>query len=95
MTEKPLKILLIAAEAAPFAKVGGLADVAGSLPRAIHASGHDVRVMIPRYGTIHSDRFHLEKVGEPFQVPVGPGEEHVHLIGSSLNGEVPVYLLWN
>ncbi|HHN93992.1 MAG TPA: starch synthase, partial [Anaerolineae bacterium] len=57
MSEKPLKILFLAAEAVPFAKVGGLADVAGSLPQAIRALGHDVRLMIPRYGSIRSDTF--------------------------------------
>ncbi len=95
MTEKPLKILFLAAEAVPFAKVGGLADVAGSLPRAIRALGHDVRLMMPRYGTIRSDQFHFEKIGEPFPIPVGPGEEHAHLIGSTLDDGVPVYLIWN
>ena len=95
MTKKPLKILFLAAEAVPFAKVGGLADVAGSLPRAIHALGHDVRLMMPRYGTIRSDQFHLEKIGSPLSVPVGPREEKVHLVGSALDGEVPAYLIWN
>jgi len=95
MKEKPLKILFLAAEAVPFAKVGGLADVAGSLPQAIQALGHDVRLMIPRYGTIRSDKFQLEKVGEPFPIPVGPGEEDIHLIESTLDGDTPVYLIWN
>jgi starch synthase len=99
MTREPLKILFLSAEAVPFAKVGGLADIAGSLPGAIRALGHDVRLMIPRYGTIRSDQFHLEKIGEPFPIPVGPGEEHIHLIGSAIEGkagdEVPTYLVWN
>ncbi len=95
MTKKPLKILFLAAEAVPFAKVGGLADVAGSLPDAIRALGHDVRLMIPRYGTIRSDQFHFEKIGEPFPIPLGPGEEHVHLIGTTIEGGLPVYLIWN
>jgi len=99
MPKRSLKILFLAAEAVPFAKVGGLADVAGSLPKAIRALGHDVRLMIPRYGTIHSNQFHLEKVGEPFPIPVGPGEEHVHLIRSAIDEgtakEMPVYLIWN
>jgi starch synthase len=44
-----LKILLVAAEVAPFAKTGGLADVAGALPLALSARGHDVRVLMPWY----------------------------------------------
>jgi starch synthase len=44
-----LKILLVASEVAPFAKTGGLADVAGSLPKALLLQGNDVRVVLPRY----------------------------------------------
>ena len=44
-----MKVLLISAELAPYAKAGGLADVAGSLPKALKALGVDVRVMIPAY----------------------------------------------
>ena len=97
MVKKPLKILFLAAEAVPFAKVGGLADVAGSLPQAIKALGHDVRLMIPRYGAIRSDQFPMEKTGDPFSIPVGPEEERIHLIRSATGGEtqVPVYLIWN
>ncbi len=44
-----LKILFVTSEATPFAKSGGLADVAGSLPRALRQLGHDVRVVLPGY----------------------------------------------
>jgi starch synthase len=43
------KVLMVASEAAPFAKTGGLADVAGSLPAALHAIGHQVAVLLPLY----------------------------------------------
>src|SRR2546422_9999971 len=49
---RPLKILVVSAEVAPFAKVGGLADVAGALPKSLKAMGHDGRVGMPRYGRI-------------------------------------------
>ncbi|MBI4888232.1 MAG: glycogen synthase GlgA [Acidobacteria bacterium] len=44
-----MKILMIASEAEPFAKTGGLADVVGALPRALARLGHAVDVVIPRY----------------------------------------------
>ncbi|EYF03950.1 glycogen synthase [Chondromyces apiculatus] len=44
-----LKILFAVSECVPFAKTGGLADVAGALPTALAAQGHDVRVVMPRY----------------------------------------------
>jgi starch synthase len=47
-----MRILYLAAEADPFVKVGGLADVAGSLPEAVARLGHDVRVAIPLYPQI-------------------------------------------
>src|SRR2546428_4047718 len=52
MDPRPLKILLVASEAVPFAKTGGLADVAGGLPRELARLGHSVRLVIPRYGSI-------------------------------------------
>ena len=44
-----MNILYTASEALPFIASGGLADVAGSLPAAINAEGHDCRVVIPYY----------------------------------------------
>src|ERR1700681_2588760 len=72
--QQPLKILLIAAEVAPFAKVGGLADVMGALPKALKAQGHDVRIMMLSYKMIeNSPVYNIENVFAPFPVPIRPG----------------------
>ncbi len=50
-----LKVLIAASEAAPFAKTGGLADVAGSLPIALVAAGVDARLIIPKYACVKAN----------------------------------------
>src|SRR5271154_1886468 len=53
------RILMVSAEASPFAKSGGLGDVLGSLPAALAQRGEDVAVVLPRYRTAeipHSER---------------------------------------
>ncbi|HLK15754.1 MAG TPA: glycogen synthase [Fimbriimonadaceae bacterium] len=47
-----MRVLFVSVEVAPFAKVGGLADVVGSLPKALRSQGHDVRIVMPDYGMI-------------------------------------------
>ncbi|HEY4366430.1 MAG TPA: glycogen synthase [Steroidobacteraceae bacterium] len=47
-----LRICFVASEVAPLAKTGGLADVAGALPRYLHEQGHDIRVFMPLYSSI-------------------------------------------
>ena len=55
-----LKVLYVASEAVPFTKTGGLADVAGSLPKALKKQGVDVRVVMPKYGKIAQE--YLDKM---------------------------------
>ena len=60
--KKPLKLLFVAAEDAPFAKVGGLGEVMYALPRALRQLGHDVRVFMPKYARIGRRRIRMEKI---------------------------------
>jgi starch synthase len=66
---------MIASECVPYAKTGGLADVVGALPIALRALGHDVRVVIPRYGFIDARRFGLRLHLAPMGVWMGDAQE--------------------
>src|SRR6056297_1531355 len=61
--DKKLKILIAASEIVPFAKTGGLADVAGALPKALKKQGHDVRLVMPRYKGIDETKFGIKEKG--------------------------------
>ncbi len=89
---RPLKVLFVTSEAAPFAKTGGLADVSGALPRALKARGVDVRVVMPLYAGI--DWNSLEPLEGSLRVPTwwGVGRGAVR-IGRLPRSEVPVYFL--
>ncbi|HEV2473960.1 MAG TPA: glycogen synthase [Chthonomonadales bacterium] len=74
MPVNPLKILYLAAEVSPFAKVGGLADVAYALPRALRSLGHDVRVAMPSYGMVESGQYAGAKaIIDDLPVAIRPG----------------------
>ena len=51
-----MKILMASPECYPFAKVGGLGDVVGALPKYLKQLGHDVRVILPLYGSIQPQK---------------------------------------
>ncbi|GGF94679.1 glycogen synthase GlgA [Paenibacillus aceti] len=89
-----MKILFAAAEVFPFIKTGGLADVIGALPKALHEAGHDVRIVLPKYKDIPS-RFtdQLQHLGE-MEVPVGWRRQYGG-IEYLVHEGVPVYFIDN
>lgn len=93
--QEPLKILLLSAEVVPFAKTGGLADVAGSLPKAIHALGHDIRVAMPRYGRIDPERFGLKEILPAFPVPMDAQTEEAAVLQGAIAPGIPIYMIDN
>jgi starch synthase len=89
-----MTIVFAVAEAAPFIKTGGLGDVAGSLPAALHRQGADVRVIMPKYSSI-SENFRKEfKSIIHFQVPVAWRNQYCGLEEMVYQG-VPYYFLDN
>lgn len=102
-----MRILMTSAEYAPLAKVGGLGDAVASLSRALSARGHDVRVVIPRYGHLDADALGLRPDPDAPALPLpqsgrmrvarvmrweDPGGPIVHLIEDDrLFGRAGVY----
>lgn len=71
---RPLRILSVSPEVAPYAKIGGLGDMAGSLTKALHRLGVDVRGFCPLYGSIQrGDDWQARKT--PVHVHLGYGQE--------------------
>jgi len=93
MSKEKLNILFASSEVVPFAKTGGLADVAGALPKAIKKLGHDIIVVMPRYYDIDTSNF--TKLKEPLGVPMGVmGELWAGIYMSVLpNSDVPIYFI--
>ena len=83
-----LKIVLAASEAVPYAKTGGLADVAGALPVELVKLGHRVTLVLPGYRNIWAGH-QFRQISQRFRIPVGGvpveasfEEEHVSVAGA-------------
>jgi len=84
------KVLMVASEAVPFVKSGGLADVIGALPRALVEQGDEVAVVLPRYGSIPLAG--AARVADGLTVWFGPDAYPTEIYAVVENG-VPFFLV--
>lgn len=86
------KVLMVASEAYPFAKSGGLADVVTSLSKELNSSEIDIKILLPRYYSI--DKSNLESFEEPMCIHMDYGEEWVKIYHTTLpESDVPIYFI--
>lgn len=95
MAKRKINILMVAAECSPFAKVGGLADVVGSLPKALLNKGYTVKIIMPFYKIIKIKKGKT-KLYKKFNLKFNGRNETVEIYKTLLpNSKVEVFLLKN
>ena len=89
-----LRVLMVTAEAVPFAKTGGLGDVAGTLPAALVAAGAEASVVMPAYTSIDAALLSGAETLASFSVEMPGGAKPCKIVRVH-HGEVPFYLVEN
>src|SRR6476660_1385536 len=88
-----MKVAMIASEASPFAKTGGLADVLGTLSVALERLGHEVVVIIPAHRSALRGEFGLQETDLQLLVPVSNRHEDATVMQTKLGKSVSVLLI--
>jgi len=89
--KETLRVLFLSSEVTPFAKTGGLADVAGSLPDALKRQGVEVSIALPRYRSTRESGFPVEPLLTGLQVPLGRTTLTGRVLQGQTKGGVPVH----
>lgn len=93
-TNKPVRVLYAAFEAAPFAKSGGLGEVAGSLPQALAEVGVDARLIMPKFSAIPDEwAAEMEHIAD-FYLPLSWRRQYCGLERLEYEGRI-VYFIDN
>ncbi|MDX1699198.1 MAG: glycogen/starch synthase, partial [Melioribacteraceae bacterium] len=97
---KKYKILFVTSEVVPFVKTGSLGDVSSSLPQKLQELGHQVRIVVPKYGAIDERRYKIHEVVRLKDLVTNIGDKEVvyslrssFLVGSK--ARVQLYFLDN
>ncbi len=94
MLQKKLKVLFVSYEVSPFYKQGGLADVAGSLPKALKALGADMRIIMPYYESIKKNFSQIKKYKNNLQFEMNGKQIKINLLKSFLPAShVSIYFI--
>jgi len=93
MSKNDLKVLFVSAEVSPYAKSGGLGDVAGALPKELRKQGVDVRVVLPKYRTIKPELLTNPQYLNSFEVMLDWRQQSASIF--SIDADVPTYLIEN
>jgi len=89
-----MNVVFVASEAVPFAKTGGLADVAAALPRALEKQGHSLALFLPCYRRAWAAGLELADTGLALRIPIGAKSIEGRVYKSRLpRSDVPVFLI--
>jgi starch synthase len=88
-----MRIAMISPEVTPFAKTGGLADVAGTLAVALERLGHEVSLVMPAYRCVLQGDFALEETPMRFSVPLADRHETGTVLKARLGKNISIHLI--
>ncbi|MBN1520928.1 MAG: glycogen synthase GlgA [Candidatus Aureabacteria bacterium] len=90
-----IKTIIAASEVVPFAKTGGLADVAGALPAFLEEHGTEVVVIMPYYSLVKKGKFKVRSTGKTFHVKIGAHSFVGEFIEADITKKSKIYFIKN